>query len=102
MKLYFVEINGSRAAVKKALESGKLVAQVTSNGRGGGIGAGQLVGISTDPLRALDKALLVDNSELGRRHCFGAGHGSMAVTPLETAEAVAAAANRLRQPRRRR
>lgn len=100
---YFLEIDGSKAAVKAVKATGILVDHTTSNGLGGGAGAGQLCGICSAPWKPLESAITTDTSPLGTVYRFAAGrHGSMNITPLETAEAVAAARNILRAGNKKR
>lgn len=107
-KLYLIDIDGSRAAVSAVLAAGILEDYATSNGLGGGVGAGQLFGICTAPWKPLEKAITTDKSPLlGTVYRFAAGKGSCNITPLETAGAVAEArrlvqAGRQRGRRRRR
>lgn len=90
-KLYLIDINGSRAAVSAVLAAGILEDYATSNGLGGGAGAGQLFGICTAPWKPLEKAITTDKSPLGTVYRFAAGHGSLNIIPLETEETLAAA-----------
>jgi hypothetical protein len=103
--LYLLEIDGSKAAVKEALASGLLVDYCTSNGLGGGAGAGQLIGITRTPFWPLEKAITTDASRISGAtvYRFAAGkHGYGNITPLETAEQTLSARNLIAGGKRRR